>query len=46
MNRLWLALAILLFAAGESRAEKKAVSFYAPDGLALKGAFYTAGKAG
>jgi hypothetical protein len=46
MNRLWLILAILLFAAAETRAEKKAVSFNAPDGFTFKGAFYTAGKAG
>jgi dienelactone hydrolase len=46
MKRLWLTLAILLFAAAESRAEKKAVSFNAPDGFTFKGAFYTAGKAG
>ena len=46
MKRLWLALAIVVFLTAESRAEKKAVSFIAPDGFTLKGAFYTTGKAG
>src|SRR5438552_1305059 len=46
MKRLWLASAIVVFLAAESRAEKKAVSFNAPDGFTLKGAFYTTGKAG
>jgi len=46
MKRLWLALAIVVFLAAESRAEKKAVSFNVPDGFTLKGSFYTTGKAG
>jgi dienelactone hydrolase len=46
VKRLWLALAIVVLLAGESRAEKKAVSFNAPDGFTLKGTFYTTGKAG
>ncbi len=46
MKRLWPALAMVVFLAAESRAEKNAVSFNAPDGLTLKGAFYTTGKAG
>lgn len=46
MKKLWVASIVILLFAGESLAEKKDVSFAAPDGFALKGAFYTSGKAG
>ena len=46
MRRLWaVSIAIVLFATA-SFAEKRDVSFNAPDGFALKGTFYSAEKAG
>src|SRR5229473_178938 len=46
MRNLLCTLSIILLLGVESRSEKKALSFNAPDGFTLKGAFYTTGRPG
>ncbi len=46
MKKLWFVSIVMLLFAATAFAEKKEVSFAAPDGFALKGAFYTSGRPG